>query len=292
VKRTVPADPRAEPTVHDGPGGLPFVTLVADDGARAVVCLQGAHVTSWVPAGEEGDRLFLSGRAEFRAGTAIRGGVPVSFPQFAAQGPLPKHGFARVTPWELVSAGRSGAEATATFRLTDSAETRAIWPHRFAAELTVRVGGPALSIEFTVANIDQAPFSFTAALHTYLRVDDVRRAAVTGLQGTRYRDKAAGETEPEDRERELRVDGEVDRVYLNAPRAVEVWEDGRRLKVQSTGFADVVVWNPGPEAAAKLTDMEPEGHLRMLCVEAAAAGSPIYLAPGGRWTGSQTLIAR
>jgi glucose-6-phosphate 1-epimerase len=278
--------------VQSGPGGLPFVTLIAADGARATVCLHGAHVTSWVPAGEDGDRLFLSSRSEFREGTAIRGGVPISFPQFATQGPLPKHGFARLTTWELVSADREDADAVASFRLTDSAETRAIWPHPFLAELTVRVVGAAISMEFAVTNTGREPFSFTAALHTYFRVEDVRKAAVVGLQGTRYRDKAAGETEPEDRERELRIDGEVDRVYLNAPRVVELQEGGRTLEVASTGFADIVVWNPGAEAAAKLADMEVDGHLRMLCVEAAAAGSPVHVPPGERWVGSQTLTAR
>jgi glucose-6-phosphate 1-epimerase len=275
--------------VQSGPGGLDFMTLVAGDGARATVCLHGAHVTSWVPAGEDGDRLFLSSRSEFREGTAIRGGVPISFPQFATQGPLPKHGFARLTTWELVSVEAGSA---AVFRLADSAETREIWPHPFLAELAVRVEGAAISIEFAVTNTGRKPFSFTAALHTYLRVADVRGAAVVGLQGTRYRDKTEGETEPEDRERELRIDGEVDRVYLNAPRVVELQEGGRTLEVASTGFADIVVWNPGAEAAAKLADMEPEGHLRMLCVEAAAAGSPVHVPPGERWVGSQTLTAR
>jgi glucose-6-phosphate 1-epimerase len=278
--------------VQSGPGGLPFVTLVAADGARATVCLHGAHVTSWVPAGEDGDRLFLSSRSEFRTGTAIRGGVPISFPQFATQGPLPRHGLARLTKWELVSAEGGGVEAVAVFRLADSVETRAIWPHAFVAELAVRVAGPAISVEFAVTNTGREPFSFTAALHTYLRVADVREAAVVGLQGTRYRDKTAGETEPEDRERELRIAGEMDRVYLNAPRVVEVREPGRTVEVQATGFADVVVWNPGAEAAARLSDMEPDGHLRMLCVEAAAAGSPVHVAPGARWVGSQTLTAR
>lgn len=267
------------------------MTLLAEDGARAVVCLHGAHVVSWVPAGEEGDRLFLSSRSEFRDGTAIRGGVPISFPQFATQGPLPKHGFARVTAWDLVSAQPGGASPSATFRLADSPETRAIWPYPFIAEATVRVGGASLSIEFAVTNTGAEPFSFTAALHTYLRVADVRNAALAGLRGTRYRDKAEGEM-PVESEAELRIDGEVDRVYRDAPRSVEVREDGRVLEVASTGFPDTVVWNPGAEAAAKLPDMELDGHLRMLCVEAAAAGSPVHLAPGERWSGSQTLTAR
>lgn len=277
--------------VHPGPGGLHTLTLVADDGARAVVCLHGAHVLSWIPAGEEADRLFLSSRSEFREGTAIRGGVPISFPQFATQGPLPKHGFARVRMWELLSVARNASTATATFRLEDSPETQAIWPHPFVAEMAVRVGGASLALEFSVTNTGPAPFSFTAALHTYLRVDDVRQASVAGLQGTRYRDKADG-GEPVETAAELRIESEVDRVYLDAPSVVEVREEGRRLEIHGGGFPDVVVWNPGPEGAAKLTDMEPDGHLRMLCVEAAAAGSPVHLAAGERWSGSQTLTAR
>ena len=68
---------------------------------RPTVYLHGAHVTSWKPARDHDERLFLSERSEFRAGTAIRGGIPVIFPQFAAEGPLPRHGFARTSEWTL-----------------------------------------------------------------------------------------------------------------------------------------------------------------------------------------------
>src|SRR5436305_1852990 len=84
-----------------GEGGLPKLILVAPDGARAEIYLHGAHVTSWIPAGD-GERLFLSASSAFRPGAAIRGGVPVVFPQFSDRGPLPKHGFARTSEWELV----------------------------------------------------------------------------------------------------------------------------------------------------------------------------------------------
>ncbi|KHF24579.1 aldose 1-epimerase-like protein [Solemya velum gill symbiont] len=85
-------------------GGDDFskVVLTAEDGAQAEIYLYGAHVTDWCPAGDD-ERLFLSERAEFSEGTAIRGGVPVCFPQFADEGPFLKHGFARLGLWELVS---------------------------------------------------------------------------------------------------------------------------------------------------------------------------------------------
>src|SRR5690348_6301397 len=77
------------------------IVLHSADGARADVFPYGAHVTSWMPAGG-GGRLFLSERSAFGAGSAIRGGVPVIFPQFASTGPLPKHGFARTMEWRVV----------------------------------------------------------------------------------------------------------------------------------------------------------------------------------------------
>ena len=274
-----------------------MVELRAPDGARAEVYLHGAHVTSWTPAGGGGERLFLSTTSEFRAGAAIRGGVPVIFPQFATEGPLPRHGFARTSAWELVpaadaAAGAPASGAAATFRLTDSAATRAIWPHAFVAELAVSVGGPQLELRLTVANTGPSSFAFTGALHTYLRVADVQQTIVRGLAGTRYRDSGAGGGGRADPVPELRVRGETDRVYLDAPAELEVREPDRATLVRTEGFRDVVVWNPGAERGAALADLEPGGYARMLCVEAAAVDTPVQLGPGQRWTGAQTLIAR
>ena len=73
-------------------------------GDVATVALDRGHVLSWTCAGKE--RLFLSAKAEVQAGegalAAIRGGIPLCWPQFAGRGPLPKHGFARTTgAWQL-----------------------------------------------------------------------------------------------------------------------------------------------------------------------------------------------
>jgi len=264
------------------------IELAAPDGDRARVRRHGAHVVSWTPAGA-GEWLFLSERTRHAPGVAVRGGIPVIFPQFAAQGPLPKHGFARVAEW-----GRAGAGADpsrVTLRLVDSPATRAAWPHAFAAELTARVGGGALAVSLRVTNAGADPLAFTAALHTYLRVTDVRDAAVEGLRGVRYRDHAAGGAERVEDADAVRVRGETDRVYLDAPPSLLVRDGARALRVDAEGFPDVVVWNPWEEKARALDDMEPGGWQRMLCVEAAVVGRPVRLAPGESWTGEQTLRA-
>jgi len=274
-----------------GAGGLPMVALRGAGGAAADVYLHGAHVTSWRPARDGDERLFLSERSEFRAGSAIRGGIPVIFPQFAAEGPLPRHGFARTSEWTLDSVSSDRGDAVATLSLRDTPETRAIWNHAFLATLGVRVGGDQLAVTLTVENRGRTPLAFTAALHSYLRVYDAHDATIVGLRGTRHRESGAPGTLVREPGNALRVDGEVDRVYVSVPRTLTLWEPERSLEIGFDGFPDAVIWNPGADKAAALADMEAGGERRMLCVEAAAVQQPVTVAAGARWSGTQRFRA-
>ncbi|MEO7458254.1 MAG: D-hexose-6-phosphate mutarotase [Gemmatimonadaceae bacterium] len=267
------------------------LVLRAPDGATAVVHPHGAHVTSWRPMPDGDERLFLSECSHFGGGAAIRGGIPIIFPQFATEGPLPRHGFARTSLWELASESVEGDGAHAAFQLAASDATRAIWPAEFLAQFDIRVTANELEVALSVENTGHAPFTFTAALHTYLRVRDIVRVEVTGLEGVRYRESSAPSRLIPDTDYTLRIRGEIDRVYVDAPQRVLIREPERDLALLSDGFPDVVIWNPGAERAAKLEDMEPGGERHMLCVEAAAVQIPVVVEPGARWSGSQVLIA-
>jgi glucose-6-phosphate 1-epimerase len=274
--------------VSNPAGDTAPIALRSPGGARAQMYHQGAHVTSWIPADGRGERLFLSRTSEFRPGVAIRGGVPVIFPQFASLGPLAKHGFARLSLWRVVPDDATSTAYSARMRLEDTDATRAIWPYAFATELRVTLADRAIELQFSVENRGERAFTFTGALHTYLRVNDVRHTTVHGLQGARVRPSAGGRewTEADDA---LDVQGELDRVYLDVPRPVEVREPGRSVRVSATGFSDVVLWNPGPVRGAQLHDLEPDGFLRMLCVEAAVVETPIHVEAGSSWRGGQKL---
>ena len=270
--------------------GQPAVHLRAPGGAEATVLLHGGQVLSWIPAGGQ-ERLYLSERAVYAEGKAVRGGVPVIFPQFEKRGPLPRHGFARDRRWKLLRAETGADDAMAVLGLSDDEATRAIWPHAFSVGRTVNVGARRVGLELEVYNPGTAPFSFNAALHTYLRVNEVEEARLTGLRGLTHADSTEGGREHLDSNGTLRVEGEVDRIYFDAPGALRLSEPQRELGIELQQFPDVVVWNPWEEKCAALADMPPLGFRRMLCVEAAAIGTPISLAPGEDWWGRQTLYA-
>ena len=281
------------PPIHlrDTPNGR-VITLDGPHG-RAVVHEHGAHVTSWVPAGGD-EVLFTSRRAKFDGRAAIRGGVPVIFPQFGP-GPITKHGFARTARWTLDEHGTDD-DGTPIEQLTlrDDDATRATWPHAFALALVVRVG-PALTMTLRVRNTGDAPFAFTGALHTYLRVRDVERASIRGLEGVRLRDQLArGEERTEDDE-PVRVAQAMDRVYLDVPGPLLVHDGAgaRTIDVAARGFGDVVVWNPWVEGARAFDDMADDEWREMLCVEAAVVARPVTMKPGASWEGEQRLeVAR
>ncbi len=266
-----------------------LIRTVERDGSRIAVSLSGGHVTSWIPAGG-GEVLFLSRQAVIQPGSSIRGGVPVIFPQFADLGPLPKHGFARTAMWAIVDAEPGD---TLTLRLRDDERTRAIWPHRFALSLGIRVGADQLRIALRVQNASDASFEFTCALHTYLRVGDIGDVSVDGLENVRFRDKTA-DGRYDQHDEALEIGGLVDSVYERAPDAIVVRDGGnaRAVDVRKSGFADCVVWNPCQEGAAALSDMADDEYREMLCVEAAQVADLVHLAPGERWEGLQELTVR
>ncbi|MES1195723.1 MAG: D-hexose-6-phosphate mutarotase [Steroidobacter sp.] len=268
---------------------MSMVNLRHAMGATAQIHHHGAHVTSWKTA-DGIERLFLSERAEFKSGAAIRGGVPIIFPQFASLGPLPKHGFARTMQWQL-DTGKTSAD-TATFFLTHSPETLAIWPFRFTAGYHVTLGADQLQMQLAIKNEDEKDFSFTTALHTYLRVTDIDVISLHGLHGCRYRDSANGNVERTEPDEAVRIKGEVDRIYFSTPLPIVVSEPGNTVQCTSRGFGDTVIWNPGAVLSQKLTDMNDDGYRHMLCVEAAAIASPIRLAPSELWQGTQVLVVK
>lgn len=263
-------------------------TFAARDGARFSLHEQGSQLLSWQPAGAD-EQLFQA-PSGVNVGQAIRGGVPVVFPQFAAQGPLPRHGLVRTRPWTLVEQ-RQDDLALAVMRCESDDRSLAIWPHAFALELTVLAQAQQLEIELAVTNTGESALRFQAALHSYFSVGDVAECQVEGLRDLRYRDAARQQEGVQHSSRLELLNGRpVDRIVYGVgetPLQLHDHAMGRRLLLQHQGFADAVVWNPGEEHG--LEDLPEQSWRRFLCVEAAQIEAPVHLMPGEEWLGRQRI---
>ena len=267
--------------------GWPASELQLPCGDRVVVAHHGAHVLSWMANGRE--RLYLSPQSRSDGHAAIRGGMPVCFPQFNQRGDLPKHGFARHVSWTAKPARLEGDKAHLVLALSDSAATRQWWDQAFEALLLIELTPGALQVDLAVRNTDSKPLSFTGALHTYFAVSDVAQVKLLGLGGQAEWD--AVQDHHATAAPELRFVGEFDRVYsAAAPQGYELQDGPYTLSIeQDMDWAQTVVWNPGAAKCAALADMPADGWQHMLCVEAAQVYEPVCIAPGDFWQGAQRL---
>jgi glucose-6-phosphate 1-epimerase len=256
-------------------GKLPAVQLAAADGARAIVTLYGAHLVSWHSA-DGRERLFCSTRSALDGSAAIRGGVPVIFPQFSERGSGMRHGFARVSTWRL---GRSGSEDGAAFAVFELAQAdlaaplAQAWPHRFALELRVTVRANELRLALEVRNTGSTAFAFASALHTYHLVGQVADVRIDGVQDTTL---AIGDT--------------LDRIYNGIGGEIILRSGADELRLRQSGFPDAVVWNPGAAGATALADMGDDEYQRFVCIEPALVDQ-IPLPAGQAWQGRHSMVA-
>ncbi len=265
------------------------ITCSLPEGDCLELSLYGGQLLSWRDAtGRE--LLYLSAGSTGANGKPVRGGIPVCFPQFAARGPLPKHGLARTANWTQVDdvAGDAGVH----LQLREQPQTLAVWPHRFALDLWAVMRAGRLRVSLRVLNTDQHAWTFTAALHTYFRVGAITETALHGLQGTTYEDALRSGQLFQAQEDTPDFSGAIDRIYHAAPNRLLLRGRDRFLEITQQGFADTVVWNPGPGGAAGLGDMPAGDESQMLCVEAAQVVEPIELRPGESWQGSQETSLR
>lgn len=251
--------------------------------AQARMSLQGAHLMSWQPRGQQ-PVIWMSERAQFAQGLALRGGVPLCWPWFGAKPASNAHGFARTAMWQITdSMLHTDGRVQLRLGLRDSPSTRELWNQGFELLLNCTMGAD-LRLELCTRNTGATPMTLTQALHSYFCVGDITRTQVLGLEGCTYLDKVQ-DFAPMRQHGAIRFTNETDRVYVDTTADCiiedEAW--GRRIRVAKQGSLSTVVWNPWLERASALSDMAPQGYRHMLCVETCNAGpDQITVEPGGQ----------
>lgn len=268
----------------EGEGGL-LMAEVDNKYATARIALQGAHLMTWQPKGQE-PVVWLSKDARFAPGKSIRGGVPICWPWFGPHGTessWPGHGFARTVMWEVMETRVfPDGNSYLRFGLIETEATRAQWPHPCSVQIEFSIG-KTLGMALTTRNLGLKPFILGEALHTYFHISDVGQMTIRGLENTRYMDKAGGRSELCKQVNGIKIDGEVDRVYLNTKSDCIIKDRGlqRVIRIAKLGSNSTVVWNPWVEKAEKMGDLGPDGYRSMVCVESGnALDNVVSVAPG------------
>lgn len=259
---------------------FPFINI-NNQHASAVISLYGGQVLSY-KRNAHAELLFLSDKAFYEAGKAIKGGVPICWPWFGADPEgkgRPAHGFARNTLWQLESTEQLSNGDTKVVIIIESGEqTKSLFAYDFKLSLTVIVG-ETLKLELTTKNLGQQAFNITQAMHTYLSVKDIGDVSVEGLDKKAYLDKAKSNTGDENKVQagDILINGEVDRVYLDVPGQLMLKQKAasHNVTIKSKNNKTAVVWNPWQALCEQSADLKADDYRRFVCVETANAVSDV-----------------
>lgn len=243
----------------------------------AKLFLQGAHLIHFSPSGQT-NWLWMSETARFETGRAIRGGIPICWPWFGNPDKNPPevrkriladsaHGFARTAVWKLEDVRESAHEVEVSLSLDANEDFSHLWTGRSRALLTFNFSNKGLQIALTTTNAGREPLALTQALHTYLPTADIFDTRVRGLDQASYID-TLDNWSTQVQNGPVRFSGETDRIYESGE-ILRIATPGGIRKLSPSGSDSTVVWNPGPEKAARLSDFPADAWRRMLCVETA-----------------------
>jgi glucose-6-phosphate 1-epimerase len=268
--------------VSEGNGGLARVQITGAFG-EGEMYLHGAHVTSWKPAGDD-EVLFISTKARWEEGQAIRGGIPICFPWFRAKVDdphAPAHGFVRTKMWQLESILEDENGVTVTMFTQSDEHSRKWWPQEFRLVHRATFGSE-MRLELVCKNTGTTPFRFEEALHTYNRIANIQDVRLRGLDRVSYLDNTASNQE-KTQQGDVTIALATDSAYRNTQNQVDLLDPNkkRRIRLRKEHSLNTVVWNPWSEGAARLEDLGDGEWMQFLCVEASnILDAAINLAPG------------
>lgn len=248
-------------------------------GASCTIHDFGATVISFqTQSGKE--CLFVSRDAKKDGSKAIRGGIPLVFPQFGQPDKsMPQHGFLRNNFWTVDESSAFDDAASAgisySLALKDVKNSRGgVWDESTAYDCecvySIKISGEKMTTTLQIKNTGGESFSFQTLQHTYFKVEggaaqDPTQCYVKGLEGYSVSDKISNQ-EYVCGEEPITIPDNVDRVY-DPPKGKDTVVvsigvgNGKTIKLTASGTlgdsvfpASCVVWNPYKEKAAAMSD--------------------------------------
>jgi glucose-6-phosphate 1-epimerase len=223
-------------------------------------------------------------------GSPVRGGVPVLFPQFNDEGPLPKHGFARTANWRALDQSgnynlRVGSSVANNPGDSNSESPPPDWLHSAELVLEMHASGRQLELVLNVTNTGTDAFSWTGGLHPYFSVSDLLQSRLEGLGDVPIRDRFHPEITHQP-DGNIHWDGQLYERLFDTASSVELHAGAARFRLSMSGFNQWMVWNPGIAGAQAMKDLPNADWQRFVCVEPVIVQRAVSLEPGERFRGS------
>jgi glucose-6-phosphate 1-epimerase len=270
---------------YEGEGGFIFARI-SNSKATAIISTYAGQVLSWLPANATEDVLFVSKKAFYAPGKAIKGGIPVCWPWFGTdpQG-RGAHGFVRNRQWQVTaSAALADGGISLTLKAVIDDVSLETWSFPCELEIVIEVS-EKLCVTMVTRNLGELPMPLTQALHTYFKVADISQVAVNGLDQLNYFDAIDGNRFKQ-QNGDVRFDAEVDRIYQEVGNSLTIDDPSmnRCIRINSQGSHSAIVWNPWIDKSKSMADFDDEEYRQMLCVETANAGNDrVMLEPGSEY---------
>ncbi len=278
------------------------------------VLLWGATIVSWVD--EEKEMLFVSNKSKYDEKKAIRGGVPLVFPQFGKHGEskMAQHGFARITKWSVKESAVEAYGAKVVFEICSNEESKKLWPHDFCLNYVVEVKAGSLSSTLECTNTDANPWKCQSLLHTYFVVPDIKTLRVAGFEGVEYMDQLnphniKNNILTKETSNAVEITKEVDRIMQDIYGKAKIPDiqlnfGGKQISVKIKKSAhmvssgrwlndvpcDVVLWNAWIDKCKSTGDMDTNDYQRYVCVEPGTVSKFVEVYPRDTLCLKQELV--
>lgn len=153
------------------------------------------------------------------------------------------------------------------------------WPYEVTLILSIEARPGQISQKLEIKNTGSQPFSWTGGLHPYFLVDNLSEASIDGFEGVHYFDRYAPGVQCLQCGPVVWNEEPCEKLFDRAP-DLKLWTGVNYLTLQTQGFDQWMVWNPGLEGARSIEDLPDEDWNKFVCIEPVCVDRPVSLKLG------------
>lgn len=257
---------------------------------KAAITVTGGQVIWYETSKHPHPVIWLSDFSHLDNSKSLRGGIPVCWPWFGrhrTDKSNPSHGLVRNIPWVIKDFKFENSEFTLRVTPTQTDEMRKHIPEGVVLTEVIKLT-ETLDVSLVTTNNSHAPYEFSAALHTYFYVGDIKETELHGLTQSHYISEQTN-WQSTDSPKCYRFREHTDRIHIDQAEYAEIESPVHTYQLTQSGHNSLIVWNPWREVSTNTPGMGSEVWQEMLCVEPAAFKPYLNLKPGHSHTLKQHI---